>query len=166
MRNVPLGPIKDGTWSSRMLTAQPAAAFPKEHLPEGEPGLYRAEIHVPPGSANAEQWLHTWHLVNQASIVSETGLLGFTLSLLRERFETSGFLWGHVHWKPRLRSCDGGWVPEGWVTWLAGLKAPGDVPKKLCPAEQGRSEGLDAPNALAFLATNSSQIGSLKIIES
>lgn len=102
MRNVPLGPIKDGTWSSRMLTAQSAAAFPKEHLPEGESGLHRADIRVPPGSANAEHWLHTWHLGNQTSIVSESGLLVLGLSLLRERFETGGFLWGRDNCKPRL----------------------------------------------------------------
>lgn len=55
--------------------------------------------------------------------------------------------------------CDGGWVLGGCVTWLAGHGCT----QETLPC---RADGLDAPHASAFLASNSSQIESLKIMES
>lgn len=71
MRNVPLGPIKEDTWSSGTRAARPAAGFPKEHLPEGEPGVLGG---APPPAVQAPGSSSSLgSLQDQASVISEPG---------------------------------------------------------------------------------------------
>lgn len=106
MRNVPLGPIKEDTWSSGTPAARPAAGFPKEHLPEGEPGVLGGAALPAVQAPGTSSTLGS--LQDQASVISQPGFQVLPSPCEGRGLKPGGFPCGVPGlWKAKRGACTG-----------------------------------------------------------